>query len=75
MNKAVRIVIDQGTLLVYILNFCCLDHDVMTWDSSKGESFGEQEREREEKMIHGVLEKSRRSWRYLWKKTTNFVLI
>jgi hypothetical protein len=34
------------------------------WDSSKGESFGEQEK-REEKMKHGVLEKSRKSWRYL----------
>jgi hypothetical protein len=42
MNKAVKIGIDQGTLLVWILNFCCLDHDDMTWDSSKGESFGKQ---------------------------------
>jgi hypothetical protein len=41
MNKAVRIGIDQGTLLVWILNFCCFDHDDVTWDSSKGESDGE----------------------------------
>jgi hypothetical protein len=46
MNKVVRIRIDQGTLLVWILNSCCLDHDDVTWDSSKGESFGEQKKER-----------------------------
>jgi hypothetical protein len=26
-----------------MLNFCCLDHDDVTWDGSKGENFGEQE--------------------------------
>jgi len=36
----------------------------VTWDSSKGESFGEQG-EKEKKMKHRVLKKSRRSWRYL----------
>jgi hypothetical protein len=38
MNKVVRIGIDKGTLLVWILNSCCFDHDDMTWDSSKGEN-------------------------------------
>jgi hypothetical protein len=35
-------------LLVLILNYCCLDHDDVAWDRSKGESFGEQKRERGE---------------------------
>jgi hypothetical protein len=39
----------------------------------KGENFGEQGREK--KMKHGVLEKSKRSWKYLQQKTTNYVLI
>jgi hypothetical protein len=51
MNKAIRIGINHGTLLVCILNFCCLDHDDVTWDSSKGESYGEQEGKREEHEI------------------------
>ncbi len=42
-NKAIMIKINQGTFLVWILNSCCLDHDDVTWDSSKGESYGEQE--------------------------------
>ncbi len=50
MNKAVRIGIDQGTLLVWILNSCCFDHDDVILDSSKGESSGKQG----EKMKHGV---------------------
>jgi hypothetical protein len=49
-NEVVRIGTDKGTLLVWILNSCCFDHDGVTWDNSKGESFGEQER----KMSHGV---------------------
>jgi hypothetical protein len=40
-----------------------LDHDDVIWDGSKGESSGEQRKE--EKMKQGVLEKSRRNWRYL----------
>jgi hypothetical protein len=40
MNKATKRGIDQGTLLVWILNFCCFDHDDVTCNSSKGESFG-----------------------------------
>jgi hypothetical protein len=35
-EQAVKIGIDQGTLLFLIFNFCCLDHDDVTWDSSKG---------------------------------------
>jgi hypothetical protein len=47
MNKAVRIGTNQRTLLVWILNSWCLDHDDVTWDNSKGESSGgEQGRER-----------------------------
>jgi hypothetical protein len=46
MNKAVRIRTNQGPLLVWILNSCCLDHDDVTWDGSKGESYVEQEGER-----------------------------
>ncbi len=42
MSEAVKIKTDQGTLLIWILNFCCLDHDDVTWDSSKRESFGKQ---------------------------------
>jgi hypothetical protein len=42
MNKAIRIGTNQGTLLVCILNSCCLDHDDVTWDGSKGVIFGEQ---------------------------------
>jgi hypothetical protein len=44
MNKAVKIGINHETLLVWILNSCYLYHDDVTWDNSKGESFGEQER-------------------------------
>jgi hypothetical protein len=46
MNKVVRIGIDHGTLLVWILNSCCLNHDDVTWDSSKNESSKKQGRER-----------------------------
>ncbi len=46
MNKAVRIGTNQGTFLVWILDYCCLDHDDVTWDGSKGESFREQGGER-----------------------------
>jgi hypothetical protein len=52
MNKVVRIRIDQGTLLVWILNSYCLGHDGVTWYSSKGESSGEQ-RGGEKKMKWG----------------------
>jgi hypothetical protein len=38
-----------------------LDHDDVTWDSSKGESYGEQE-EREEKMKQGGF---REKWKEL----------
>ncbi len=48
MNKVVKIRTNKGTLLVWILNFCCLDHDDVTWDSSKGESSKEQEGKRGE---------------------------
>ncbi len=48
MNKALKIGINQGTLLVWILNSCCLDHDDVTWDSSKRESFEEQEEKGED---------------------------
>jgi hypothetical protein len=41
-----------------------LDHDDVIWDGSKGESSREQE-EGEAKMRHKVLEKNRKSWRYL----------
>jgi hypothetical protein len=44
MNKAIMIKIDQGTLLVWILNSYCLDHDDVTWYSSKGESSRKQSR-------------------------------
>ncbi len=40
MNKVDRIGINQGTLLVWILNSYCFDHGDVTWDCSKGESFG-----------------------------------
>ncbi len=60
MNKVVRIGTNQGTLLVWILDFCCLDHDDVYWDDSKGESSGKQE-EREAKMKHKVLKKNRKS--------------
>jgi hypothetical protein len=46
MIKTIRIGTRQGNLLVWILSSCCLDHDDVTWDSSKGESFGEQGKER-----------------------------
>ncbi len=59
MNKAIQT--NKGTLLAWILNFCCLDHDDVTWDSSKGESYGEQE-EREEKMKQGGF---REKWKEL----------
>ncbi len=49
-DKVVRIGTDQGTFLVWILNYFCFDHDDVTWDSLKGESFGEQEK----KMRHRV---------------------
>jgi hypothetical protein len=42
------------------LDFCCLDHDDVYWDDSKGESSGKQE-EREAKMKHKVLKKNRKS--------------
>ncbi len=53
MNKAIKIGIDKGTLLVWILNSCCFDHDDMIWDnmiwdSSKGSCFGEHEKEEDE---------------------------
>jgi hypothetical protein len=32
----------KGTFSVCILSYYCLDHDDVTWDSSNGESFGEQ---------------------------------
>ncbi len=35
MNKAIKIGTNQGTLLDWILNFFCLDHDDVTWDSLK----------------------------------------
>jgi hypothetical protein len=47
------------------------DHDDVTWDSSKGESFRKQEREDDT----WSLKKSRRSCRYLQKKTIDFVLV
>ncbi len=50
MNKGVRIVTNQVTLLVLILSSCCFDHDDVIWDSSKGESFSKQE----EKMKHRI---------------------
>jgi hypothetical protein len=28
-------------LIKELLIFCCFDHDDVTWDSSKGESFGD----------------------------------
>jgi hypothetical protein len=40
MNKAVRIGIDQGSLLVWISNSCCLNHNDVTWDSSKENKWG-----------------------------------
>jgi hypothetical protein len=46
MNRAIRTQTNQGTLLVLILNFCCVDHDDVTWDNLKGESFREQKRKR-----------------------------
>ncbi len=48
MNKALKIGINQGTLLVWILNSCCLDHDDATGDSSKRESFEKQEEKGED---------------------------
>jgi len=51
-NKVIKIRTNQGTLLVWILNSCCLNHDDVTWDSSKRESFGKQ-KEKEEKMRQG----------------------
>jgi len=45
MNKVVRRWTDQGTLLVWILNSCCLNHDDVTWDSLKGESSRRREKE------------------------------
>jgi hypothetical protein len=50
MNKVIRIGTDQGTLLVWILNFFCFDHDDVTWDSSKGESYREQKKEKKHKV-------------------------
>ncbi len=50
MNKAIRIRIDKGTLLIWILIYCCLDHDDMTWDSSKKKKLWKaNERERKRK--------------------------
>jgi hypothetical protein len=46
MKKVVRIRTNQRILLVWILNFCCLDHDDVTWDGSKGDNFGKQGGER-----------------------------
>jgi hypothetical protein len=42
MNKVIRIGTNKGTLLIWILNYCCLDHNDVTWDGSKGESYREQ---------------------------------
>jgi hypothetical protein len=39
MNKVVRIGTYKGTLLVWILNSCCFDHDDVFCDSSKCEKF------------------------------------
>ncbi len=57
MNKAIKIGTNQGTLLGWNLNSCCLDHDDVTWDGSKGESFGKHEGGK--KMRHGVLKRNR----------------
>jgi hypothetical protein len=51
MTKVVRIGINQGTLLVWILNSCCLDHNDVTWDGYKEGNSREQE---ERKMKQGV---------------------
>jgi hypothetical protein len=51
LNKTIWIGTNKGTLLVWILNSYCFDHDDVTWNSSKGES---SEGQGEEKMIHGV---------------------
>jgi len=40
MNKVGRIAIDHGNFVS--LNFCCFDHGDVTWDCSKGGSFGKQ---------------------------------
>jgi hypothetical protein len=34
------------------LHSCCLNHDDVTWDNSKGENSGKQKKK--EKMRHGV---------------------
>jgi hypothetical protein len=47
MNKAFRIGTNKGTLLIWILNFCGLDHDDVIWDSSKGGEFWRTKTERE----------------------------
>jgi len=47
MNKVVRIKIDQGALLIWILKSYCLDHDDVIQYSSKGESFGKQKKRKE----------------------------
>jgi hypothetical protein len=44
MNRVVRLGINQGTLLIWILNSCCLDHADVTWDSSKGETYRKQKK-------------------------------
>ncbi len=51
MNRAIRTQTNQGTLLVLILNFCCVDHDDVTWDNLKGESFREQKRKRRQRVF------------------------
>jgi len=57
MNKTIRIGIRQGNFLVWILNSFCLDHDDVTWDSSKGESSREQGKERGEDETRSFKEK------------------
>jgi hypothetical protein len=48
MNKVIKVKIDQGTLLVWILDSYCLDDDDVTWDGSEGER--SRKKWKEEKM-------------------------
>ncbi len=73
MNKAVRIRIDQGTLLIWILNSCCFDHDDVIWNSSKGESSrkqGEKMRHEVERKVGGTIGTyNRKQWILFWCNT------
>ncbi len=47
MNKAIMIGIDQIILLAWILNYYCLDHGEVIWDSSKKENMEREKGEDE----------------------------